>query len=55
MEYFNYFKGLNDGTHTPRGMNKAISLERNFEKKRWVPNKCHLADFGFKKKRKYVF
>ena len=49
-DFIDYVPGLDDGTHTPRSRDKAISLERNFEKKVWVPNRPHLGPFVQKQK-----
>lgn len=38
-------KGLNDRTHTPRGANKAISLERAFDAHAWMHNRKTMDSF----------
>lgn len=38
-------KGLNDRTHTPRGANKAISLERGFDAHAWMYNRKTMDSF----------
>ena len=36
---------LNDGTHTPRGAKRAITLERSFDKQPWMHNRSHGNNF----------
>ena len=43
-----------DNTHTPRGRDKAISLERNYCSKKWVPPSMALEEFKIKKKKRLV-
>ena len=38
-------KGLNDRTHTPRGANKAVSLERAFDANAWMYNRKTMDSF----------
>ena len=39
-------KPLIDNSHTPRGVKKLITLERNFDHYPWVYNKQHLELFS---------
>lgn len=52
-DFIDFVPGLDDGTHTPRGRAKAISLERNFEKRVWMPNKQHPSELKMKQKKRY--
>lgn len=38
-------KPLLDNSNTPRAAQKAITLERNFDKDPWIYNKRHLSVF----------
>ena len=39
-------KPLLDRTHTPRGALRAITLERNFAREKWLYNKKDMSDFN---------
>ena len=39
---------LNDGTHTPRGAKRAITLERSFDKQPWMYNRSAADSFNDK-------
>ena len=51
LKYFENTKPLIDNTHTPRSREKAISLERNFCSKKWIPPKNAMGEFVIKKKK----
>lgn len=54
LHLFENSKPLIDNTHTPRSREKAISLERNYCGKRWVPPRTALDEFIIKKKKLVV-
>ena len=56
LEEIGHVPPLIDNTLTPRGRFKAISLERNYEKKKkWTPNSFSLSEFKVKEaKKSYV-
>lgn len=41
-----FTRPLMDGTHTPRGARKAITLERTFDKNAWMYNRNTCEDFN---------
>jgi hypothetical protein len=51
--YFEKSKPLLDNTHTPRSRERAISLDRNYSKKKWVPPRTALGEFKIRQKKKY--
>jgi len=52
LDDLGYVPPLIDNTHTPRSRTRAISLERNYEKKKkWIPNSFSLNEFKEKKKK----
>jgi hypothetical protein len=52
LDDLSYVPPLIDNTLTPRGREKAISLERNYEKKKkWIPNNFTLKEFKIKEKK----
>jgi hypothetical protein len=46
-------KPLIDNTHTPRSRERAITLDRNYSHKKWVPPSTSLAEFRPKKKSRF--
>ena len=43
-----------DNTHTPRSREKAISLERNYCKKKWIPPRTALDEFKIRKRKRFL-
>ena len=47
LDELDYTPPLIDNTHTPRSRERAISLERNYEKKKkWVPNNFRIVQIS---------